>query len=54
MKSALLRLFADELGATSVEYALVGALISIIAITALTKLGTSLSTKFNTIANAVT
>lgn len=54
MKSVLLRFVADESGATSVEYALVGALISIIAITALTKLGTSLSTKFNTIANSVT
>lgn len=48
------RFLKDESGATSIEYSLIAALIGVVIITAVTKLGTSLSTKFNTIANSVT
>ena len=36
----------DEGGATAIEYALIGALVSIVMITALVKLGESLSNTF--------
>ena len=52
--SALKRFLADDSGATSIEYSLIAALIGVVIITATKKLGTSVSTKFNTIANAVT
>ncbi len=52
--SAIKRFFADDSGATSVEYSLIAALIGVVIITATRKLGTSLSTKFTTIANSVT
>lgn len=52
--SALKRFLADDSGATSIEYSLIAALIGVVIITATRKLGTSVSTKFNTIANAVT
>ena len=48
------RFLKDESGATSIEYSLIAALVGVVIITAVTKLGTSLSTKFNTIANSVT
>ena len=51
---AVVRFWRDESGATSIEYSLIAALIGVVIITATRKLGTSLSTKFNTIANAVT
>ena len=40
----------NEKGATAIEYGLIAALIAIAAITAMTTLGTSLSTKFSTVA----
>ena len=48
------RFLKNESGATSIEYSLIAALIGVVIITAVTKLGTSLSAKFNTIANNVT
>ncbi|MFO1116466.1 MAG: Flp family type IVb pilin [Beijerinckiaceae bacterium] len=51
---AIRRFLADESAATSIEYSLIAALIGVVIITATRKLGTSVSTKFNTIANAVT
>jgi pilus assembly protein Flp/PilA len=44
------RLLADEAGATAIEYALIGTLISIVIIGALTTIGGSLRTKFNAVA----
>ena len=50
-----IRCFADdETGATSIEYSLIAALIGVVIITAVTKLGTTVSNKFNTIATKVT
>ena len=39
----------DENGATAIEYGLIAALISVAAITAMTNLGTTLSTTFDNI-----
>ncbi|MEP2944151.1 MAG: Flp family type IVb pilin, partial [Hyphomicrobiales bacterium] len=43
----------DEKGATAIEYGLIAALISVIIITALTTLGTSLSTNFDEVEQAI-
>jgi pilus assembly protein Flp/PilA len=45
--------FKDESGASAVEYGLLVALIAVIIITAVTALGTNLSTKFQSAADAV-
>jgi pilus assembly protein Flp/PilA len=49
-----LRQFAtDESGATSIEYALIAVLVGIAIITAVTALGDSLSSIFDTVASTV-
>jgi pilus assembly protein Flp/PilA len=50
------KLFAflrDESGATAIEYGLIAALISVVIITAVTLVGTNLSTTFNSVATAI-
>jgi pilus assembly protein Flp/PilA len=47
------RFLHDERGATAIEYGLIVALISVVIITAVTNVGKSLSTKFNTINNSL-
>jgi pilus assembly protein Flp/PilA len=42
---------ADESGATAIEYALIASLIAIAIITALTNLGTRLSTTFREVSS---
>ena len=50
----LVRSFAkDESGATAIEYGLIAALVSVAAIGALTALGGSLNTLFQTVSSAV-
>jgi pilus assembly protein Flp/PilA len=49
----LIAFFKDEEGATAVEYGLMVALIAVVIITAVTVLGTNVSTKFNEAATAV-
>ncbi len=44
----------DESGATAIEYGLIAALVSVVAIGALTALGGSLTTMFQTVSNALT
>jgi pilus assembly protein Flp/PilA len=44
------RFLRDEKAATAIEYGLIAALIALIVITALTNIGTKLSTKFAAIA----
>lgn len=44
----------DESGATAIEYGLIAGLIAVVIITALTTLGSNLTTKFQTIASALT
>jgi pilus assembly protein Flp/PilA len=41
---------ADESGVTAIEYGLIAALISVAIVTAVTLVGTNLSSTFNTIA----
>lgn len=45
----LKNLLKDESGATAIEYGLIAALVSVAAITALTQMGSSLSTMFGTV-----
>ncbi len=50
----VMRTFAnDESGATAIEYGLIAALVSVAAIGALTALGGSLNTMFQTVSSAV-
>ena len=50
----VLRAFAkDDSGATAIEYGLIAALVSVAAIGALTALGGSLNTMFQTVSSAV-
>ena len=52
--SAFISSFArNESGATAIEYGLIAGLISVVIIGAITLVGTNLSAKFNTIANAL-
>jgi pilus assembly protein Flp/PilA len=58
MENDMLRLIrdlkSDNKGVTMIEYALIAGLISVVAITLLTAMGTSVSNLFNTINNALT
>jgi pilus assembly protein Flp/PilA len=47
------RFVRDESGATAIEYGLIAALIAVVIITALTTIGTNLSTKFTSVATAL-
>ena len=47
----LRRFFADESGATSIEYALIAGGISIVIITAVQAIGTSLNNSFTSVKN---
>lgn len=48
------RFWNDESGATAIEYGLIGALISIVIITAVRTVGTNLSNTFYNIAQNLT
>jgi pilus assembly protein Flp/PilA len=47
----LIRILRNQHGATAIEYALVGALISIAALGAMTQLGGKINTMFNNVSN---
>jgi len=53
MVKTTLRFFRSESGATAIEYGLIAALIAVVIITALTNVGTHLSTKFSSIATTL-
>jgi len=53
LQNTLLTFWQEESGLTIVEYALTGALIAVVAITALTNLGTAISTKLGVITTAL-
>jgi pilus assembly protein Flp/PilA len=53
MKNLISSFVRDESGATAIEYGLIAALISVVIITALTLIGTNLSTKFTAVGNAL-
>jgi len=46
-------LLRDEAGATAIEYGLIAALIAVAAITAMSSLGSQLSTTFNDVTTAM-
>ena len=46
----LAKLFRDESGATAIEYGLIAALVAVVIISAVTSLGTSLKSTFNSVA----
>ncbi|MGO9023525.1 MAG: Flp family type IVb pilin [Beijerinckiaceae bacterium] len=54
MKKLAARFIKDRSGATAIEYGLIAGLIAVVIIGAVTRLGTSLSAKFNIIANNLT
>jgi pilus assembly protein Flp/PilA len=54
MTNLISRFVRDESGATAIEYGLIAALIAVVIITALTTVGTKLSTTFNTVATKLT
>ena len=54
MKNLFSRFAQDESGATAIEYGMIAGLISVVIITAVTKVGTSISGKFNSVANSLT
>jgi pilus assembly protein Flp/PilA len=47
------KFFKDESGATAIEYGLIAALIAVVIITAVTAVGTSLSSTFNTVSGSL-
>jgi pilus assembly protein Flp/PilA len=53
MIAKLIGFVRDEDGATAIEYGLIAALVSVAAIGALTAMGSSLSTMFNTVSSAL-
>jgi pilus assembly protein Flp/PilA len=53
MKSMFSKFFADEGGATAIEYGLIAALISVVIIAPITAVGTQLSTTFTSVSNAL-
>jgi pilus assembly protein Flp/PilA len=53
MNELFLRFLKDNSGATAIEYGLIAALISVVIITAITSVGTKLTTTFNTIATSL-
>jgi pilus assembly protein Flp/PilA len=53
MFTILKRLMADESGVTAIEYGLIAALISVVAIASMTSIGTSVSGAFTSVSNAL-
>jgi len=53
MRKFLAKFRSDESGATAIEYGLIAALISVAIITAVTSVGTSLTSTFNSVASAL-
>jgi pilus assembly protein Flp/PilA len=53
MKAMLTRFRDDESGATSIEYALIGALVSVAIILGAGAIGTKLNSMFNSVATRV-
>ncbi len=51
MRESIVRILADESGATAIEYGLIAALISVAAIAAMTNVGNNLRTIFNDVAS---
>ncbi len=50
----MIRLFKSEEGATAIEYALIAALIAIVAIVAMQTVGTQVNTSFSLVGSTLT
>lgn len=53
MSAYLKNFLTDESGATAIEYGLIAALIAVVAIAAMTTVGSNLGNKFNNIGTAL-
>ncbi|MBU6442805.1 MAG: Flp family type IVb pilin [Alphaproteobacteria bacterium] len=53
MKKLISRFYADESGATAIEYGLIAAGIAVVIIAAVQLIGTNLNSTFTSVANAV-
>jgi len=53
MMAKLAQFVADESGATAIEYALIAAGISIVIVAAVNNIGTTMNTKFTSVATAL-
>ena len=53
MLTTIRKLYADESGATAIEYGLIAALVSVAGIVALQAMGQNLSAMFNTVSGAL-
>ena len=53
MKNLVSRFVSDESGVTAIEYGLIAALIAVVIIGAVSKVGTNLSTTFSSVANSL-
>jgi pilus assembly protein Flp/PilA len=53
MTKSILRFFADESGATAIEYGLIVALIAVVIISAVTTLGTNLNSTLTQAGSAI-
>ena len=53
MSKFVTRFMNDDRAPTAIEYGLIVALIAVVIITAVTTVGTNLSTKFNTVATKI-
>ena len=51
--NVITRFLKDQSGATAIEYGLIAGLISVVIITAITTIGTSLTTKFTAVSDAL-
>jgi pilus assembly protein Flp/PilA len=53
MKKIWNKIREDETGATAIEYGLIAALIAVVLITSLGRLGNNVGSRFNQVANSV-
>ena len=54
MRNLFHRFIVDQSGVTAIEYGLIAALVAVVIIVTVTKVGTSLSATFQSIATALT
>jgi pilus assembly protein Flp/PilA len=54
MRNLFRRFINDQAGVTAIEYGLIVALVAVVIIVAVTKVGTSLSATFQSVASALT
>ena len=53
MRRLIMNFFADQTGATAIEYALIACGISIVIVTAVQGIGTAMNTKYGSVSSAL-